>query len=115
MTLETEVEVQSNENKVSDYGVFLFFFFLLQIVSHSRSQDGTWLNPENLRQILSGLEACPTGQYPRCFVRVCPQHVQGRVMRSIRFLSFSFVALFFHLGSFPFHDVAAPLQYPVQF
>lgn len=27
MTLETEEEVQSNENKVSDYGVFLFFFF----------------------------------------------------------------------------------------
>lgn len=34
---------------------------LLQIVSHSRSRDGTWLNPDNLRQILSGLEACPTG------------------------------------------------------
>ncbi|XP_010790515.1 transmembrane prolyl 4-hydroxylase-like [Notothenia coriiceps] len=32
-----------------------------EIVSHSRSQDGTWLNPDNLRQILTGLEACPTG------------------------------------------------------
>ncbi|XP_041801707.1 transmembrane prolyl 4-hydroxylase-like isoform X2 [Chelmon rostratus] len=32
-----------------------------EIVSHSRSQDGTWLNPDNLRQILAGLEACPTG------------------------------------------------------
>lgn len=92
-----------------------FCFFFLQIVSHSRSQDGTWLNPENLRQILSGLEACPTGQYPCSFVGVCPQHVQGRVMRLIQFLSFSFVALFFHLGGVPFHDVAAPLQYPVQY
>lgn len=74
MTLETEEEVQSDENKVSDYGVFLFCFFL-QIVSHSRSQDGTWLNPENLRQILSGLEACATGQYPCGFVclpTTCP-------------------------------------------
>lgn len=34
-----------------------------QIVSHSRSQDGTWLNPENLRQILTGLDSCPTGQW----------------------------------------------------
>ncbi|KAF6717156.1 Transmembrane prolyl 4-hydroxylase [Oryzias melastigma] len=32
-----------------------------EIVSHSRSQDGTWLSPVNLRQILTGLEACPTG------------------------------------------------------
>ncbi|KAM9350982.1 transmembrane prolyl 4-hydroxylase-like [Symphorus nematophorus] len=32
-----------------------------EIVSHSRSRDGTWLNPDNLRQILTGLEACPTG------------------------------------------------------
>lgn len=32
-----------------------------EIVSHSRSQDGTWLNPENLRQILTGLDSCPTG------------------------------------------------------
>ncbi|XP_035511867.1 transmembrane prolyl 4-hydroxylase-like [Morone saxatilis] len=32
-----------------------------EIVSHLRSRDGTWLNPDNLRQILSGLEACPTG------------------------------------------------------
>ncbi|KAM7411784.1 hypothetical protein PAMA_021653 [Pampus argenteus] len=32
-----------------------------EIVSHSRSRDGTWLSPENLRQILTGLEACPTG------------------------------------------------------
>ncbi|XP_034393761.1 transmembrane prolyl 4-hydroxylase-like [Cyclopterus lumpus] len=32
-----------------------------EIVSHSRSRDGTWLNPDNLRQILSGLEARPTG------------------------------------------------------
>uniref|UniRef100_A0A674N8L2 Prolyl 4-hydroxylase, transmembrane a n=1 Tax=Takifugu rubripes TaxID=31033 RepID=A0A674N8L2_TAKRU len=29
---------------------------------HSRSQDGTWLNPEKLRQILTGLEANPAGQ-----------------------------------------------------
>ncbi|KAF7659921.1 hypothetical protein LDENG_00291250 [Lucifuga dentata] len=28
-----------------------------EIVSHSRSRDGTWLSPENLRQILGGLEA----------------------------------------------------------
>ncbi|TNM87004.1 hypothetical protein fugu_007234 [Takifugu bimaculatus] len=33
-----------------------------EIVSHSRSQDGTWLNPEKLRQILTGLEANPAGQ-----------------------------------------------------
>ncbi|XP_034732334.1 transmembrane prolyl 4-hydroxylase-like [Etheostoma cragini] len=32
-----------------------------EIVSHSRSRDGTWLNPDNLRQILTGLEVCPTG------------------------------------------------------
>ncbi|XP_038578385.1 transmembrane prolyl 4-hydroxylase-like [Micropterus salmoides] len=32
-----------------------------EIVSHSRSRDGTWLNPDNLRHILTGLEACPTG------------------------------------------------------
>ncbi|XP_028439449.1 transmembrane prolyl 4-hydroxylase [Perca flavescens] len=32
-----------------------------EIVSHSHSRDGTWLNPDNLRQILSGLEVCPTG------------------------------------------------------
>ncbi|CAJ1085062.1 transmembrane prolyl 4-hydroxylase-like [Xyrichtys novacula] len=32
-----------------------------EIVSHSRSRDGTWLNPDTLRQILTGLEACPTG------------------------------------------------------
>ncbi|XP_031733979.1 transmembrane prolyl 4-hydroxylase-like isoform X1 [Anarrhichthys ocellatus] len=32
-----------------------------EIVSHSRSRDGTWLNPDNLRHILSGLEARPTG------------------------------------------------------
>lgn len=115
MTLETEEEVHSNENKLSDYGVFLVFFSFLQIVSHSRSQDGTWLNPENLRQILSGLEACPAGQYPCGFVCVCPQRAQRRVMRLIRFLSFGFVALFFHLGGVPFHDVAAPLQYPVQY
>ncbi|XP_047218647.1 transmembrane prolyl 4-hydroxylase-like [Girardinichthys multiradiatus] len=31
-----------------------------EIVSHSRSRDGTWLSPDNLRQILSGLEASPT-------------------------------------------------------
>uniref|UniRef100_H3CKW0 Prolyl 4-hydroxylase, transmembrane a n=1 Tax=Tetraodon nigroviridis TaxID=99883 RepID=H3CKW0_TETNG len=30
-----------------------------EIVSHSRSQDGTWLNPERLRQILTGLEDSP--------------------------------------------------------
>ncbi|XP_071332519.1 transmembrane prolyl 4-hydroxylase-like isoform X2 [Trachinotus anak] len=32
-----------------------------EIVSHSRSRDGTWLSPDNLRQILTGLEARPTG------------------------------------------------------
>ncbi|XP_034028462.1 transmembrane prolyl 4-hydroxylase-like isoform X2 [Thalassophryne amazonica] len=32
-----------------------------EIVSHSRSRDGTWLNPDNLRHILSGLESCPKG------------------------------------------------------
>nr|XP_020470615.1 transmembrane prolyl 4-hydroxylase-like [Monopterus albus] len=32
-----------------------------EIVSHSHSRDGTWLSPDNLRQILTGLEACPTG------------------------------------------------------
>ncbi|XP_056129220.1 transmembrane prolyl 4-hydroxylase-like isoform X2 [Lampris incognitus] len=32
-----------------------------EIVSHSRSRDGTWLSPESLRQILTGLEACPAG------------------------------------------------------
>ncbi|XP_047440023.1 transmembrane prolyl 4-hydroxylase-like [Mugil cephalus] len=32
-----------------------------EIVSHSRSQDGTWLSPDNLRQILTSLEACPEG------------------------------------------------------
>lgn len=32
-----------------------------ELVSHSRSQDGTWLSPESLRQILTGLEACPAG------------------------------------------------------
>lgn len=32
-----------------------------EIVSHSHSRDGTWLSPDSLRQILTGLEACPTG------------------------------------------------------
>ncbi|XP_061836410.1 transmembrane prolyl 4-hydroxylase-like isoform X1 [Nerophis lumbriciformis] len=32
-----------------------------EIVSHSRSQDGTWLSPDNLHQILTGLEVCSTG------------------------------------------------------
>lgn len=32
-----------------------------EIVSHSRSRDGTWLSPDSLRQILTGLETCPTG------------------------------------------------------
>lgn len=32
-----------------------------EIVSHSRSRDGTWLSPDNLRQILTGLEECPSG------------------------------------------------------
>ncbi|XP_021179227.2 transmembrane prolyl 4-hydroxylase [Fundulus heteroclitus] len=31
-----------------------------EIVSHSRSRDGTWLSPASLRQILSGLETSPT-------------------------------------------------------
>ncbi|XP_051913205.1 transmembrane prolyl 4-hydroxylase-like [Hippocampus zosterae] len=29
-----------------------------EIVSHSRSRDGTWMSPDNLRRILTGLEAC---------------------------------------------------------
>lgn len=41
----------------------MFFLVVAQIVSHSRSQDGTWLNPENLRQILTELDSCPTGQW----------------------------------------------------
>ncbi|CAL8367977.1 unnamed protein product [Lota lota] len=32
-----------------------------EIVSHSRSEDGTWLSPDNLRQILTGLEAQQAG------------------------------------------------------
>ncbi|XP_052337792.1 transmembrane prolyl 4-hydroxylase-like isoform X2 [Oncorhynchus keta] len=32
-----------------------------EILSHSRSRDGTWLSPENLRQILTGQEASPAG------------------------------------------------------
>ncbi|XP_020785373.1 transmembrane prolyl 4-hydroxylase-like [Boleophthalmus pectinirostris] len=32
-----------------------------EIVSHSRSRDGTWLSAESLRQILINLEARPTG------------------------------------------------------
>lgn len=32
-----------------------------EILSHSRSRDGTWLSPENLRQILMGLEASQAG------------------------------------------------------
>ncbi|XP_026187673.1 transmembrane prolyl 4-hydroxylase-like [Mastacembelus armatus] len=32
-----------------------------EIISHSHSRDGTWLSPHNLRQILTGLEDCPTG------------------------------------------------------
>ncbi|KAM6976720.1 transmembrane prolyl 4-hydroxylase-like [Aplochiton taeniatus] len=32
-----------------------------EILSHSRSRDGSWLSPENLRQILTGLEASPAG------------------------------------------------------
>lgn len=42
-----------------------------QIVSHSRSQDGTWLNPEKLRQILTGLEANPAGQCSCGFHQLC--------------------------------------------
>uniref|UniRef100_A0A3Q3WQ22 Fe2OG dioxygenase domain-containing protein n=1 Tax=Mola mola TaxID=94237 RepID=A0A3Q3WQ22_MOLML len=52
-----------------------------EIVSHSRSQDGTWLNPENLRQILTGLDACPTGQSPcdLCVMAKCrPGQQQSR-------------------------------------
>lgn len=44
------------------------FWSLLQILSHSRSRDGTWLSPDNLRQILSGLEARPTGL---CWCGLC--------------------------------------------
>lgn len=43
----------------------------LQIVSHSRSRDGTWLSPDNLRQILTGLEACPTGSCSCVCASVC--------------------------------------------
>ncbi|KAF0036166.1 hypothetical protein F2P81_011478 [Scophthalmus maximus] len=32
-----------------------------EIVSHSRSRDGTWLSPDNLQQILTGLEGRPAG------------------------------------------------------
>uniref|UniRef100_A0A8C7IER9 Prolyl 4-hydroxylase, transmembrane a n=1 Tax=Oncorhynchus kisutch TaxID=8019 RepID=A0A8C7IER9_ONCKI len=32
-----------------------------EILSHSRSRDGTWLSPENLRQILTGQEASSAG------------------------------------------------------
>ncbi|XP_029362025.1 transmembrane prolyl 4-hydroxylase-like [Echeneis naucrates] len=32
-----------------------------EIVSHSHSRDGTWLSPDNLRQILTGLEDHATG------------------------------------------------------
>lgn len=42
-------------------GVRKTFWPVLQIVSHSHSRDGTWLSPDSLRQILAGLEACPTG------------------------------------------------------
>lgn len=43
---------------------------VFKIVSHSRSQDGTWLNPEKLRQILAGLEASPAGRYPPGFLQL---------------------------------------------
>lgn len=50
-----------------------------EIVSHSRSQDGTWLSPDNLRQILTGLETSPTGiltlgEFSRVYN--VPQHPQ---------------------------------------
>ncbi|KAM8829848.1 transmembrane prolyl 4-hydroxylase-like [Synchiropus picturatus] len=32
-----------------------------EIVTHSRSRDGTWLSPVSLRQILAALESCTTG------------------------------------------------------
>ncbi|XP_041861069.1 transmembrane prolyl 4-hydroxylase-like [Melanotaenia boesemani] len=32
-----------------------------ELVSHSRSRDGTWLSPDSLRQILMGLEGSQTG------------------------------------------------------
>ncbi|KAL1021614.1 hypothetical protein UPYG_G00015560 [Umbra pygmaea] len=32
-----------------------------EILSHSHSRDGTWLSPENLRQILTSLENSPAG------------------------------------------------------
>uniref|UniRef100_A0A4W5LN88 Prolyl 4-hydroxylase, transmembrane a n=1 Tax=Hucho hucho TaxID=62062 RepID=A0A4W5LN88_9TELE len=43
-----------------------------EILSHSRSRDGTWLSPENLRQILTGQEASPAGVLTlEEFRRVC--------------------------------------------
>ncbi len=57
---------------------------LLQIVSHSRSRDGTWLNPDNLRQILTGLEACPTGWWFVCLAKcVSVQFVTVMTLSSV--------------------------------
>ncbi|XP_062314443.1 transmembrane prolyl 4-hydroxylase-like [Osmerus eperlanus] len=43
-----------------------------EILSHSRSREGTWLGPENLRQTLAGLEASPAGVLSlEEFRRVC--------------------------------------------
>lgn len=43
-----------------------------EILSHSHSRDGTWLSPQNLRQILTGLEASPAGVLTlEEFRRVC--------------------------------------------
>nr|XP_057941752.1 transmembrane prolyl 4-hydroxylase-like [Doryrhamphus excisus] len=41
-----------------------------EIMSHSHSQDGTWLSPDHLRQILTGLKVCSTGLNLEEFKRV---------------------------------------------
>lgn len=58
-----------------------------EIVSHSRSRDGTWLNPDTLRQILTGLEACSTGALTlKDFSRVydMSQHPEQQQSRKLR-------------------------------
>ncbi|XP_056284342.1 transmembrane prolyl 4-hydroxylase-like isoform X2 [Pseudoliparis swirei] len=66
--MESRTTAESSQLSLSTEEVFSLLDLdqdgLLQtseLLSHSRSRDGTWLNPDNLRQILSGLEACPTG------------------------------------------------------
>ncbi|XP_037100404.1 transmembrane prolyl 4-hydroxylase-like [Syngnathus acus] len=59
-----------------------------EIVSHSRSRDGTWLSPDNLRQILTVLEDCSTGvlnleEFKRVYdVSQGPIQEQNRKLRS---------------------------------